>query len=138
MLLLSFALVAAVLGSMLFFLAVVAPTVFRTLGEAEAGAFVRALFPVYYLALGVGSAGAAGLALLAGRGMEAALLAAVAGGFAVARQGLMPRINALRDRAKAGEAAAGAAFDRLHRASVSLNALQMLGLVGIAVLLARA
>jgi len=136
--LLAFTLVAASLGAMLFFLAVVAPTVFRTLPEAEAGAFVRALFPRYYLVLGAVSALAALLAGLGERWTEAALLALVAAGFAVARQGLMPRINALSDRVKAGEAAAAPAFASLHRASVSLNAAQLVGLALIGVLLAQA
>ncbi|MEE3110181.1 MAG: DUF4149 domain-containing protein, partial [Pseudomonadota bacterium] len=37
------------LGGLLFFPAVVAPTVFKSLPEAEAGHFLRALFPRYYL-----------------------------------------------------------------------------------------
>jgi hypothetical protein len=135
--LLAFALVAAILGAMLFFVAVVAPTVFRTLPEAESGAFVRALFPRYYLVLGPASGAAALFAALGGRFAEAALLALVAGGFGVARQGLMPRVNALSDRVKAGDSAAAPAFNALHRASVSLNAFQLLGLVLIAALLAR-
>jgi hypothetical protein len=61
----------------------------------------------------------------------------VATGFAVARQGLMPRINALRDRVVAGDTGAQGAFDALHRSSVWLNGFQLLGLVAIAVLLSR-
>ena len=52
--------VAATLGSMVFFAAGIAPTVFQSLPEAEAGQFLRRLFPRYYLALIFG-ASAAGL-----------------------------------------------------------------------------
>ena len=39
--------------------------------------------------------------------------------------GSMPRINALRDAELAGDAAAGTRFARLHRASVSVNMVQL-------------
>ena len=38
---------------------------------------------------------------------------------------LMPRINALRDRQLAGDAAAKAQFDLLHRSSVIINFVQI-------------
>lgn len=135
--LLAFALAMVVLGGMLFFLAVIAPTVFRTFDGENAARFVRAMFPLYYLVLGGVSALAALLAALGGRGTAAMLLALIAGGFAAARWGLMPRINALRDRANAGDEAAGPRFHALHRASVGLNAAQMAGLIAVAMLLAR-
>ena len=43
------------------------------------------------------------------------------------RQALMPRINALSDAAKAGDAAAQRGFDKAHRLSVWANMLQMIG-----------
>ena len=132
---LAFALVAATLGGMTFFAGAVAPTIFRVLPQVEAGRFLRALFRHYYLAFGVASALAALAAGVGGRGREALLLALVAAGFAVARQGLMPRINALRDRALAGETGVEPSFNALHRTSVWLNTFQMIGLVLIAVLL---
>jgi len=36
-------------GTIIFFSAVVAPTVFKSLGEREAGVFLRAFFPKYYI-----------------------------------------------------------------------------------------
>ena len=36
-------------GTIVFFSAVVAPTVFKSLGEKEAGVFLRAFFPKYYI-----------------------------------------------------------------------------------------
>ena len=43
------ALVLLLLGGMLFFPSVVAPVVFASLPEAQAGAFLRAMFPRYYV-----------------------------------------------------------------------------------------
>ena len=43
------ALVLMLLGAMLFFPAVVAPVVFTSLPEAQAGAFLRSMFPRYYV-----------------------------------------------------------------------------------------
>ena len=42
------ALVLILLGAMLFFPSVVAPVVFTSLPEAQAGAFLRSMFPRYY------------------------------------------------------------------------------------------
>jgi hypothetical protein len=36
-------------GTIIFFSAVVAPTVFKSLDEREAGVFLRAFFPKYYI-----------------------------------------------------------------------------------------
>ena len=135
--LLAFALVAATLGGMVFFVGAVAPTVFRVLPQAEGGRFLRALFRNYYVAFGASGLLATGAAAAAGRTWEAGLLALVTAGFVGARQGLMPRINERRDRMLAGDAAAAPAFNRLHRASVWLNAAQLAALLLVAVLLAR-
>ena len=120
---------ATAFGSMVFFAGVVAPLVFTRLPEDVAGRFIRALFPWYYLVLGVVSGGAALAAGAAGQPGLAAGVAAVGLGFFYARQILMPRINALRDRELDGDAAAGARFRRDHRRSVLLNLGQMLALL---------
>ena len=135
--LLALILTAATLGGMLYFVGGVAPVLFRVLKGPEAGRLLRALFPIYYILFGTASLLAAFLAGAAGRKREAALLGLVAAGFMVARQGLMPRINALRDRTLAGEAAAEPGFNALHRASVILNLVQMVGLIAAAILLGR-
>jgi len=128
------ALAAALLvGGMVFFAGVTAPLVFTALDEATAGRFIRRIFPVYYLVM-FAFAAVAAVAALPLRPVDGAVLAFVAVGFVAARQGLMPRINALRDREVAGDTDAGTRFRRLHRASVWLNAVQ---LVAAAVILVR-
>jgi hypothetical protein len=121
-------LVAGVWGSMLFFGAVVAPAVFRSLDPPAAGSFIRQLFPRYYRVLGVACGVASMLLLLAlpQQAMALILLALVAGAFLGARHFMLPRINALRDAALAGDPAAERRFQRWHRASVGLNGVQLL------------
>ena len=94
--------VAATLGSMVFFAAGIAPTVFQSLPEAEAGQFLRRLFPRYYLALILG-AGAAGLCFVMTSPLAAAVCLIIAGSTAWVRQVLVPRINELRDAELGGD-----------------------------------
>lgn len=119
---------AILLGAMVFFPAVVAPLVFRTLEPEAAGRFLRALFPRYYLFMVV-TAGLAGSLLLPSDPFAGVALLAVAVSTLWVRGWLVPRLNAWRDRALEGDAAADARFARGHRFSVVLNVLQLL-LVG--------
>lgn len=125
-------LVASVWGGMVFFAAVFAPSVFRFLEADTAGLFIRRLFPLYYLAMG-GACAIAALCLGFGwpvTMLDMGLLLLVILGFAVARQYMMPRINHLRDAARAGDARADQGFMRWHQASVWLNGAQML-IIGV-------
>lgn len=123
---------ALTFGGMTFFSAVMAPLVFTKLPAETAGAFIRAVFPWYYLTLGATTLVAL-LALLPGIAgsttWEAVLTAGVLVGFLYARQVLMPRINAARDAGLAGDPNAGRRFGRLHRASVAVNGVQWLAIL---------
>lgn len=125
-------LLGVLIGSMLFFAAVVAPTVFRALPAEHAGPFLRRLFPRYY-AWGAGVAALATLLAVAAGAAPAvtALCALIALGFVFARQVLVPRINRARDAELAGDAPAGRRFARLHRLSVLLNAAQLLAAIAL-------
>ncbi len=121
---------AVVVGGMLFFAVIIAPFVFTHLPEADAARFIRALFPRYYLFMAIGAGAAAVLA--AGAHFLAALaMIAVAIGFVVARQILMPAINRARDAELAGNEAAAGRFARLHRLSVGINSLQLVASIGV-------
>ncbi len=122
----------ALIGSMLYFAAIVAPTVFQALPAEHAGKFLRRLFPRYY-AWGFGVAALATLlAVIASAAPGAiAVCALIALGFIVARQVLVPRINRARDAGLAGDDAADRRFARLHRLSVLLNAAQLLAAIGL-------
>ncbi len=115
---------AMLFGAMAFFAACVAPMVFARLPPEMAGRFIRGIFPAYYLWL-LGTAGAAAVALLPVRPLDALALAVIAGATFWLRQVQMPRINRLSDAAQAGDGAAKAAFDRAHRLSVGINIAQM-------------
>ena len=116
---------ALLFGGMAFFAALVAPIVFRALPPDPAGRFLRALFPRYYVWV-LATAAAASVALFPLSKPDAGIMAAIAGLAAWLRQVLMPRISALSDAAKAGDAEAGRGFDRAHRLSVAANLVQML------------
>ena len=126
---------ALLLGGMVFFAGVVAPRVFTRLPMAYAGPFIRALFPQYYLYLAVTS-GLCAAALAFERPADAAVMALVALVTLWLMLGLMPAINRRSDQAQAGEGGAKQAFDRGHRLSVIVNALQLAAAAGVFVHLA--
>ena len=128
------AVVLLLLGGMLFFPIVVAPIVFTSLPEVEAGHFLRSMFPRYYLFMITLSALAFALYLV-GVGLVLSVPATVCFGVALStlwvRQSLVPRINDARDAQLAGDATAGTRFDRGHKLSVTINMLQLVGLLVI-------
>lgn len=127
--------VAAIWGGMVFFSGVVAPTVFKAMDTSRAGSFLRELFPVYYLVLGIASALAA-VAAIAARQFAMAdivVLVAVTAGFGAARLVLMPRVNEARDQVLAGDPTARHRFRRWHSASVAINGLQLIALTVVLV-----
>ncbi len=129
-------LTAALFGTMLFFSFFMAPLIFTKLEADTAGRFIRAVFPWYYVVLLV-LAAAAGTLLLWVDPRSATLLLVSAGLALLARQVLMPTINACRDRALAGDTRAEGRFNRLHRLSVVINFVQLAGVTAVLVLLAR-
>ena len=128
------ALVFMLLGAMLFFPSVVAPVVFTSLPEAQAGAFLRSMFPRYYAFMIALSLIAALLFLVVSdeSAYQAAIVCLLVG---VSRlwliMWLMARINRARDAQLAGDTEAGRRFDRDHKLSVGINMVQLVLLVGI-------
>lgn len=122
--------VGALAGSMLFFGVIVAPLVFRVLPAESAGTFLRAFFPNYYVWGLVVAVLAAVMAAFADP-ISLFMSLIVAGLFVYARQSLMPKINAARDASLSGDEHAKNRFERLHRASVVINAVQLVVLLAI-------
>ena len=122
--------VALLIGGMVFFAALIAPLVFRVLPADHGGRFIRTLFPRYYVWVMACSA-AAVVALFPLSKPDAGIMAVVAGLAWWLRQSLMPRINALSDLAKAGDAEAQKGFDRAHKLSVVANLLQMVAAAAV-------
>ena len=118
----------ALWGGMVFFALVYAPLIFIKLEADVAGRFIRHVFPVYYLSMGITSGVAAtALALGTTHGQsDTAALACVCAGFWAARQWLMPAINITRDAHLSADANANVRFKRLHGLSVLINAVQLI------------
>lgn len=118
---------ALVLGSMVFFAAIMTPLVFTKLPAETSGPFIRQVFPVYSMAM-------AGLSLLSGvllwKTNEAVFIITVFVLFVWGWLWLMPRINRYRDAQLSGNEKAGTKFQRLHKLSVGVNVLQM-GIVAV-------
>ena len=107
------------LGGMVFFAAITAPTVFARLPPETAGPFIRALFPRYYGFIVAMSALAAIGLMLRGTMVTALVAVAIAAATLFLWLDWMPHLNALRD---AGDQAG---FARGHRLSVWVNGVEM-------------
>ena len=113
-------------GTIIFFSAVVAPTVFKSLGEKEAGVFLRAFFPKYYIfgiVLGVLS-----IIYLLSNPIHAHLMYSIIAMTVLTIFGRMsiPIINKARDTNNEQ------AFKRYHLISVTMNVLTLV--IGIIIL----
>ena len=106
-------LIAAQIGVIGAVSALVAPTVFQALQADAAGAFLRRMFPRYFVTAAVVALAASVTAATGGSAVVAGLLGLDCLCFVAARA-LVPAINAAKDRGDP-------AFGRLHGASVLLN-----------------
>lgn len=103
-----------VAGTIVFHSAIVAPTVFRTLGERDASVFLRTIFPKFFLFLTLINVVNVLLALIDGQFgvMVMAVISAVLMGIAY---GIIPMTNRSRDEGLQQR------FSQLHRVSVLLT-----------------
>lgn len=109
-------LVAGMVGIMLFFTVVVAPTVFKVLPIEWSSAYVRSFFPKYYASLGI-------LTIICvfteTDSFNKILLAVCAGLFALTFFYLTNKINQAKDNGQTRQ------FNVLHILSVVINLLQL-------------
>ncbi|MBT5644319.1 MAG: DUF4149 domain-containing protein [Gammaproteobacteria bacterium] len=123
-------LVSIWVGSIIFFSAIIAPTVFKVLDEKSAGLFLRAFFPKYYifgLIMGLLSIVLIFLLSIPTNTMLLALLIVMIA-LTVTSKLMIPVINAARDMGEAGVRR----FKKLHTISVMLNVLTLIvGLIFI-------
>jgi hypothetical protein len=132
---LAFAVTGALLGSMVFFAAIVAPAAFQLLADDVRPRYLAGIFPRYYLWGIIVAALAAAAAFPVNTG-AAVMLALIALAFIGVRQLLLPPINRARDGRAAGDPTAAVRFGRLHRISVFINLAQMIALIAVFVALA--
>ena len=123
------------LGSMVFFAAVVAPSAFRFLPKEASAQYLQGIFPRYYR-WGEVVACIATLAALPVGTAIAGVVAVVTAAFFGVRLLVVPKLNAARKARLAGDEAAATRFGKLHRISVTINVAQMLALLGAIIFLA--
>ena len=106
-------------GVIVFFSAIIAPTVFKTLDEKSAGVFLRAFFPKYYLFAIVIGLAALALIMIFNIEMSNILYIAIVSMtiLSIISRFMIPIINNARDMGEKGKQK----FNRLHALSVSLN-----------------
>ena len=114
-----------ILGFMIFFPIVVAPSVFKNFNEKQSSLFLRSFFPKYYL-FGI-------IITLIGIFISALekdfiiifSLSIIFLGFVFSRQYLTPLINKAKDEIVKSNNLSKVKFERLHRFSVIINILQI-------------
>ena len=117
-------LISILVGVIVFFSSVIAPTVFSSVDEKNAGLFLRAFFPKYYIfgiIIGLLAILSAILIEPTISQLELSLILAILAMFIVSRL-MIPSINKARDM---GESAKKK-FNQLHLLSVTLNFLALI------------
>lgn len=111
------------IGVIVFFSAIIAPTVFKTLDEKSAGVFLRAFFPKYYLfAIVIGLAALASIMIFNIEMSNILYIAIVSMTIlSIISRFMIPIINNARDLGEKGKQK----FNRLHALSVSLNVITL-------------
>ena len=117
---------AAIVGFMVFFSAVVAQSVFKTLSQKAAGAFLRVLFPRMFIFGFILSFMASAVAAYDAVTQMALLSIFVSTGFVVNAFVVTPIINKQRDAMLEGDDAAGKKFKQFHFVSVAIFLVQLI------------
>tara|TARA_B100001769_G_C21912833_1_gene492531 strand:- start:359 stop:781 length:423 start_codon:yes stop_codon:yes gene_type:complete len=117
---------AAIIGFMVFFSAVVAQSVFKTLSQKAAGAFLRVLFPRMFIFGLVLSLMASSVAAYDGVAEMALLSIFISTGFVLNAFVVTPIINKQRDAMLEGDENAGKKFKQFHFVSVAIFLVQLI------------
>ena len=126
--------IAILLGSMIFFMAVVSPSVFATLSSNASSKFLRTIFPRMFLFGFIIAVLSLIFSFISGNILNFILLIVVAISFIINRNYLTPRINDFRDKELEGDQKASSSFKYLHLLSVLLFILNFIILLGIIIL----
>ena len=119
---------AAILSFMIFFPLVVATSVFKVLDEKQSSKFLRIFFPKYYLYGFVLSTIGLSLSIYYENKLSMLIFLLIMVGFVFSRQVLMPMINKTKDMGDEGK------FNKLHKFSVFINFLQIIGSIFLLVI----
>ena len=126
-------LLAALIGSMIFFMAVVSPSVFATLSTNASSKFLRTIFPRMFLFGFIIAILSLILSYFSGNIVNSILLIIVAMSFIINRNYLTPKINDFRDKELEGDKKASSSFKYMHLFSVLLFVLNFIILIGIVI-----
>ena len=127
-------LLAALIGSMIFFMAVVSPSVFATLSTNASSKFLRTIFPRMFLFGFIITFLSLILSYISGNILNSILLVIVAVSFIINRNYLTPKINNFRDKELEGDEKASSNFKYMHLLSVLLFLLNFIILVSIVII----
>ena len=117
---------ATIIGFMVFFSAVVAQSVFKTLSQKAAGAFLRVLFPRMFIFGLILSLMASSVAAYDGVAEIALLSIFISTGFVLNAFVVTPIINKQRDAMLEGDDNAGKKFKQFHFVSVAIFLVQLI------------
>ena len=127
-------LVTILIGSMIFFMAIVSPSVFATLSTNASSKFLRTIFPRIFLFGFIIAFLSLILSYISGNILNSILLIVVAVSFIINRNYLTPKINNLRDKELEGDQKASSNFKYMHLLSVLLFILNFIILVSIVII----
>ena len=127
-------LLAVLIGSMIFFMAVVSPSVFATLSTNASSKLLRRIFPRMFLFGFIIAILSIVLCYISGNILNSILLIIVAMSFIINRNYLTPKINDFRDKELEGDQKASSSFKYMHILSVLLFILNFIILLGIMIL----
>ena len=126
-------LLAVLIGSMIFFMAVVSPSVFATLSTNASSKLLRTIFPRMFLFGFIIAILSLVLCYISGNILNSILLIVVAVSFIINRNYLTPKINNFRDKELEGDKKASSSFKYMHLLSVLLFVLNFVILIGIVI-----
>ena len=126
-------LLAVLIGSMIFFMAVVSPSVFATLSTNASSKLLRTIFPQMFLFGFIIAILSLVLCYISSNILNSILLIIVAMSFIINRNYLTPKINDFRDKELEGDKKASSSFKYMHLLSVLLFVMNFIILIGIVI-----
>ncbi len=127
-------LLTILIGSMIFFMAVVSPSVFATLSTNASSKFLRTIFPRMFLFGFIITVLSLILSYISGDILYSILLIVVAISFIINRNYITPKINNFRDKELEGDKNASSSFKYMHLLSVLLFISNFIILVSIVII----
>ena len=126
-------LLAVLIGSMTFFMAVISPSIFATLSTNASSKLLRTIFPRMFLFGFIIAIFSLVLCYISSNVLNTILLIIVAMSFIINRNYLTPKINDFRDKELEGDKKASSSFKYMHLLSVLLFVLNFIILIGIVI-----